>query len=530
LLLVMVCANLAGLLLARSAGRTQEIVVRAALGATRARLVRQMLTESMLITAIGGMGGLAVAYFSAPLLVRALPPIRDAATAILPLALYVEPNLRVLAFAFVLCAATAILFGLAPAIHVSRTDLNSSLRAARASGGWRGRQLLVIVEIALCTVLLAGAGLLVRTFEHLHGLDAGFDRDHIVTLTTDPAVLGYTPQRALQLRSAMLERARTLTGVRSVAFAAVGLMHGSGIKMTVAPAGQKTTPSDFLNASLQVITPEYFDTMGMTIIEGRGFIPTDESKKPPRVPVIVNQAFVRRFFPGQSAIGRAFGSGGAGVLMKDDKEIVGVVTNAKYRSIREEIPPTVYQPYTETNFVQRAVLHVRTRMRPASLIGPLRQVLRELDPGLPVIEVRTLAEEVDASLWSERLTASLASIFGGLAALLAAVGIYGLLAYAVAQRTREIGIRMALGAKRGSVLALVGTQAVRMVAAGVVLGLAASLAAAPVLRALLYGIMPNDPATLAGAGVFVIVIAAAATAIPALRATRVEPSIALRNE
>jgi predicted permease len=489
-----------------------------------------MLTESFLITTLGGIGGVAVAFLSTPLLMRALPPIRDPGATALPLALHIEPNLRVLAFSLALCIATAVLFGLAPAIQASRADLQSFLRTVRASGAWRGRQALVVFEVALCTLLLAGAGLLARTFEQLHNLDTGFDRDHLVTFTTDPGVLGYTPQQATSVRNAWLERVRALPGVQSAAFAAIGLMHGTGMKSTIAPAGQKTTPSDFLNSSLQVISPEYFDTMGMHLISGRGFTEADGTKHKPRMPAIVNQAFVRRFFPGQEPLGRVFGGAGVGELTKDDQEIVGVVTDAKYRSMREPIPPTVYRPYVpDPDFIDRFVLHVRTRTRPESVIQPVREILRSIDAQLPIVEVHTLAEEVDSSLWSERLVAALASIFGALAALLAAVGLYGLLAYAVAQRTREIGIRMALGARPESILGLMGRQALLMVACGIATGLGAAVLAAPAVRGLLYGVAANDAATLLAAASFVALIAALAVAVPIARAVRVEPSVALRN-
>jgi predicted permease len=528
-LLLMVCANVAGLLLARSAARRQEISVRLALGATRTRLVRQMLTESFLLTGIGGLGGIALAYLASPLLARALPPVRDYSSVNLPLALNIQPDLRVLAFSVLLCVLTAVLFGLAPAVAASNADYHSALRSARSSGGWRGRQALVLIEVALCTLLLAGAGLLVRTFEHLDRLDAGFDRDHIITFNADPRLNHYTPQQDIALRNALLDRVRALPGVRSVAFATIGLMRGTGMKMTIAPAGQKTSKEDFLNSSSNGVSPEYFDTMGLRLLAGRIFR-EDERTSPPRKPMVVNQTFAHRFFPGQDPIGKTFGLG-MNVVVKDDFEIIGVVTDAKYRSLREPIQPTSYGLYAlDPNSAMPLTLHIRTSERPESIIGAVRGIFREIDPALPIVEIRTLAAEVDASLWSERLVAVLASIFGLLASLLAAVGLYGLLAYAVAQRTREIGIRVALGASPSEIFRWAGQEALILTVAGVAIGLAATFALAPAVRSLLYGVASNDTGTMIGSVVVVIAIASLAAVIPIARALRVDPAIALRQE
>jgi predicted permease len=492
--------------------------------------VRQMLTESFLISGLGGAGGLAIAFLSAPVLVRALPPVRDAAAASLPLSLRIQPDLRVLVFSLLLCLATTLLFGPIPAIAASREDLHSTLRSARASGGWRGRQILVVIEVALCTLLLAGAGLLVRTFRQLQDLDSGFDRDHIVTFSTDPRLNNYTPQQANLLRDALLERVRALPGVRSTALAGIGLMRGTGIKMTIGPAGQKPSPADFLNASLNVITPEYFDTMGVRLAAGRGFLGNEKADLSRRSPVIVNQTFARRFFPREDPIGKAFGMG-MNVAVKDDYEIIGVVSDAKYRSLREPIQPTFYRLFLPDPKVSAPfILHVRTNVPPESVIEPVRQIFHSIDPALPIIEIHTLAEEISATLWSERLVAALASIFGALAALLAAVGLYGLLAYAVAQRTREIGIRVALGAAPSSIFIWIGSEALVMTAAGVLIGLAATFALAPAVRSLLYGVAPNDAGALIGSAVFVALIAVLAAGIPIARALRVDPAIALRQE
>lgn len=525
LLLLMVCANVAGLLIARGAARQEEIALRLALGATRTRLVRQMLTESCLLAAIGTAAGLLLAIIAMPLLVRALPPMRDLMTARLALSLNLDPDRRVLLFSIAISAITVLLFGLAPAIAAARATLDSVLRGARSAGGWRGRQALILFQIALCTVLLAGAGLLVRTFEQLRDVDPGFARDRLVTFSEDPSLAGYTSAQAKALRLALIDRVRQIPGVESVAVASRPLMRGSGIKMTMVPAGQKITPADFLNTSANSVSPGYFETMGMRILSGRDLAANDEPAKGIRTKAIVNQAFAAKFFPGLDPLGRRFGNGGSA----DQYEIVGVVSDAKYRSLREPMPPTLYNLWFD-GASQPLQLEVRTHAHPQSIIEPVRQTMASLDPSMPFTEIETMSEEVNASTAGERLTAALALVFGALAAVLAAIGIYGLLAYAVAQRRREIGIRMALGARPLDIGEMIGRQALVLVAAGIAIGLGAARLAGPSIGSLLYGIAPWDPIALISAALFVAAVAAAATAIPVARATRIEPASALRQE
>jgi predicted permease len=522
LLQLLVCANLAGLLLARGARHRGEMAVRLALGATRGRLARQALAESALLTLAGGAGGIALAYFAAPLLAGALPPVRDLGTTRLALSLDFAPDGRVLLYSLAVSALTALLFGMAPAVASARVSLDGLLRGARAAGGWKGRQFLLMLQVALCTLLLAGAGLLVRSFRQLRNMDPGFASAQVVTFTANPSLSGYRPEQAATLLAALLARTRQIPGVDSAAAAARGVMRGSGVKTTVARAGQRTTAADFLNASFNEVTPGYFETMGMRILAGRALTPAD-SAAGKLIPVVVNQTFARRFFAGESPVGLRFGSGMG--EMSERFEVVGVVNDARYRALREPMQPTYFQALAEGDFT----LCVRARRRPESLIQPVREALRALDPALPFTEVHTLAEEVDASAAPERLTAVLASLFALIAALLAAVGLYGLLAYAVAQRQREIGIRMALGARPRAIAGLIGGQALLLVAAGVALGLAGARLAAPLAGALLYGVGPYDPASMVAAAVFVTLVAALAALIPAARASRVDPAAALRE-
>jgi predicted permease len=526
LLLLMVCANVTGLLLTRVAGRRQEIAVRLALGATRGRLVRQMITESVLLTAVGAAGGVLLAFVSTGSMVRAFPPLRDIAARRLALSVDFAPDWRVLLFSVGISALTVLLFGVALALGVSRTSLDIALRGARSSHASRGRQAIVVFQIALCTLLLGGAGLLIRTFEQLQSLDTGFDRDHVVTFTADPSLSGYTAPQEQALLAALGGRVRELPGVFSVAFAARGVMRGRGIGMTVALAGQRPSTADFLNTNLNAVSPEYFATMGMRLVAGRDFTRADDPKATPEK-VVVNQAFVRRFFPNFDPLGQRFGAGPPQRVVTTMFEIAGVVSDAKYRSMREPMMPAVYQFSSEFGSV---VLHVRTRGRPESIIQPVRQALAALDPAVPLVEISTLAEEVNASTAGERLTAALASSFATVAVLLTAVGLYGLLACVVAQRRREIGIRMALGAQSVDIGVLVGRQVLVMVVGGIAVGLGAAVAAAQSMRSLLYGVAPSDPGSLAAAAIFVALVAAAAVAIPLARATHTEPATALRQE
>jgi predicted permease len=520
LLLLMVCANVAGLLMARSAARRQEIAIRVAVGASRGRLIRQMLTESALLTALAAAGGLLIAFTAMPFLDRALPPIRHLDATGLPLNIRIEPDLRILGFSLALCLLTDLLFGLGPALQAARSELYSSLKAVRSSRLWTGGQILVVVQVALCTFLLTVAGLLLSTFDRLRHLDSGFDQDRIITFSVDPTMGRYSPEQAIALELSLVERVRQLPGVDATAIAARGLMRGTGLKITVVLPGQKVDPADNINASTNVVSPEYFSTVGIRFVAGRNYRGTEPRDARP-TPEVVNQAFARRFFPGLDPVGRLFGA-------KAEFQVIGVVSDAKYRSLREPVPPTVYRLLRPS--ADSFILHVRTRQRPESIISPVQTIMRGLDPQLPFYEIKTLAEEVQSSLWSERLVAALASLFAALAALLAAIGIYGLLSYTVAQRTREIGIRMALGARIWNILRLVSAQVIGMVASGIALGLAASVAAAPWIRHLLFGVSASDVRTLTATVLFVMLIAAAATALPAGRAVRIEPGVALRQE
>ncbi len=527
LLLLIVCTNVAGLLLERAAARQQEIVVRLAVGATRFRLVRQLLAENLLLAALGATAGLVVAIVGMPLAIRALPPIREyPSPSLVPLSIHVGINGRVFLFLIALSLATTLLFSVSPALAISRSTLDSLLRSTRSSTGVRGRQALIALQIALCTFLLAIASLFVRTFRQLQRVDPGFDRDQIATFTLN--LDGYTGKPAVFVKT-FTDRVRAIPGVLSVGISSIGVMRGTGVANTVAPAGQRITPADFLNTSVNYVSPEYFGTMGMHILYGRDFIASDTpgQKQVGPVMVLVNQAFQQRFFPNTQPVGKLFGQGMAGEVAGEKYEIIGVVSDAKYRSLRAPVVPTFYT--CEPDF-DHFVLNVRTRTRSEAIIEPVRKTLASLEPGLPFLEVHTMAEEVDNSVASERITAALSSLFGGIASLLVGVGIYGLLAYVVTQRRREIGIRMALGAQPAHIGKLIARQTLAMTAAGIISGLCAAYAAAHAIRSLLYGISPQDSKSLLATVILVALTAAAGTIFPAVRAARVDPMVALRYE
>lgn len=528
LLLLMICANVGGLLLARVSARREETAVRLAIGATPGQLIRQWLTESLALTAIGGAAGIALAFAATPLLIRAMPTLRDFGAAVLTLSLDLRPDWRMLAFALVMCIVCSLFAGLPAAIHAARANLHISLKSARGTSRQPLRWALVAVQIGLCTFLLAGAGLLISTFRHLRALDPGFDRDHIVTFSLDPAMANYTVEQATALRTRLLAAVRELPGVDAAGTAMLGLMRGTGMKTTAAPEGQKAARGDFMNSSLNYVSPDYFDTMRIPLLGGRNFRGDEPDTKPHRV--IVNRAFVRRFFPTVDPVGQKFGIGNDKIV-QGDNEIIGVVGDAKYRSLRENIPPTIYNfSYADPKYVPGFILHVRTRNRPESVIQQVTRSLNVLDPRLPFYEIRTLAEEVDATLWAERLLAWLSAVFAGVAAILATLGVYATLAYAIAQSRREIGIRVALGARAADVLRLFSARPMRFAALGALLGIAGFYAATPAFRSVLYEISSTDPITVVSAVTAVLFIAFVATLVAITGALRVDPAVVLRDE
>ncbi len=529
LLLLMACGNVACLLLARSAGRSQEIGMRLILGASRWRVARQLLTESLILAILGAALGVLLTFLCRPLLLAAVPPIRDRAAVLQPLALNAEIDMRVLGFALVASFLTAMLFGLSPALRGAGQDLATALRGTRtATARLPGRKMLVAMQVAVCVLLLLAASLLIKTFERMRSMNPGFDRDHVVTFTIDPGLRAYKPDKARRLSQQLLDETRELPGVSAAAIAWRGLMRGTGLKATFGVAGKSIRKDDLLASSANTVTPGYFETMGMHILAGRGFTWSDENTQKP-LRVIVDQAFVRHFFPGQNALNKLFGYTGPDGLAAPENQIIGIVSDAKYRSLREKVPPTVYAPEVK-GFDSDFILHLRTQGDPSSLVAPVRQVLRSLDPELPFIEVRTLREEVDTSLWHERLLAWLSTLFGCFAALLAGIGVYGALDFSVKAKTREVGVRAALGATPMRVVQLFLSETLLPLAGGTVLGIALYLASARWIGALLYNVTPSDPMAFGSAFTFLAAVALVAMVPLLWRASRIDPASALRQE
>jgi predicted permease len=521
--LLIACANVANLTLSRAAAREHELAVRAAIGASRGRLLRQLLTESMVLSLIGGAVGLLVANWGLSALLalgpNALPSTAD-----------IRLDRWVLAFTFGLSLVTGLVFGAIPAWQAARGGPHEALKhaAARVTGSARQgrlRRALVVGEIALSLVLLVGAGLLIQTFARLIGTDPGFDPQKLVAaeiwLTgtrydSTPAIAGFYRE--------LIARLEALPGVTGAAVVEAGLPLQQGGNATVTVSGVNRWSIDYRS-----ITPGFFRTLGTPFVDGRDFTATDAAGAPPVV--IVNESFARRHFPDQAPLGRTVSVEG------QPRQIVGIVHDVR-SFLKEQPPPTVFIPSAQTPaaltrlFGSWFATHVmvRTSGDPAAVQASLPRVIRETDPLVPVGRVRAMEEVLVGSLAFQRFVMALLTAFAGLAIVLASVGLYGVIAYLVAQRTHEIGVRMALGARSRDVLRMVLGHGLRLVVIGVVLGLAGALALTRFLTGQLYGVRPTDPLTFVAVTVLLALVALAATWLPARRAARVDPMIALRNE
>ncbi len=533
LILLIACANVANLLLARANARQKEIAVRLALGASRFRLIRQLLTESMLLALIGGALGLLFALWGSDFLLALVGSGRD------PVFLKLALDARALGFTSAASLLAGVLFGLAPAWRATRVDLTPALKdAARGSGAGSRLGLgktLVVVQVALSLLLLIGAGLFARSLRKLKSLDAGINRENVLLVSTVPQMIGYREGRQIaDLYQRMLERIKAIPGVRYASFSPQGLLSGRGTNTSVVVQGRAERPADntYIPDGMGIpyqceVGPEYFETVGMTILRGRGLTAQDDENAP-RVAVI-NETFARYYFGDENPIGRRFGEGEES---SGRMEIVGVVKDAKYNSLREPALRTYYTPYfQDPNRWDRATtFQIRTAADPTGVIAAVRQAAGEIDANLPLINIKTLAKQVDETLTQERLIGAVSGFFGLLALLLAAIGLYGVMAYAVSQRTHEIGVRMALGAHRGSVLRMVLRQGMKLVLIGAGLGLAASFAATRLIASQLFDVTPTDPVTFIGGPTLLLMVALLACFAPARRATKVDPLVALRCE
>jgi predicted permease len=520
LVLLIACANLANLLLARATVRQKEIAVRLALGASRARLVAQLLTESLLLSFLGGLVGLFFAFWATNFLLSFLSQAR--------FTLELQPDLRVLGFNLGVAVLTGILFGLAPALQATRPNLIETLKneiPTLSGGGSRFelRKLLVVSQVALSLLLLIGAGLFVRTLQNLKGIDLGFRADKVLLLSLNPGLNGYNPEQVKSFYAQLLERVNTLPGVQSASFADMPLMGGAWID-GLEVEGFKGAAGQDMTVSAKNVEPKFFETMGIQLRLGRDFSVQDVANAPKVA--IINETLARDFFGNDNPLGQRIGVG-----EKPQREIIGVIKDTKYGDLKKQAPRTVYIPLAQTAILgAERTLHVRTAGEPTNLIAAIRHEVETLDKNLPVYNVRTFTELVAQSIYQERLIATLSGFFGLLALLLASLGLYGVMAYAVARRTREIGIRMALGATPGTLLRLVVGQGLKLVLAGVVLGLLGAVALTRLITGLLFGVSPTDPLTFAVIAGVLLLAALLACWIPARRAMKVDPQIALRTE
>jgi len=523
LVLLIACANVANLLLARAATRQKEIAVRLAIGASRWRLIRQLLTESLLLAILGGAVGVLFAYWGKDLLL-VLRPWGGG-----ELALNLKLDLRVLGFTIVVSLLTGLVFGLAPALRGTRIDLTPALKdnARSMTGGSRSllTKSLIVVQVAMSLVLLVGAGLFVRTLRNLQNVDVGFNRENLLLFNVQPGLNGYDRPQMGQLYRQITDRLEAVPGVRSAAVSLIPLLSGAGQTRSISVQGHTSQPNDEDNAKVNTVGAHFFDTLEMPILLGRGLSPRDEETAP-RV-AVVNQMMAHKYFGDENPLGRRFGFGGPEA--SSQIEIIGVARDAKYTGMRAQTEPTVYLPYPQA-IPRFATFIVRTSGDPTVMIGPIREAVHEVDGNLPMFDVKTQSRQADDSLAQERLFATLSSFFGVLALLLACVGLYGVMSYGVARRTNEIGIRMALGASAARVTRMVMRETMVVVGVGLVIGLGAAVAVTRLVAAMLFGLAPTDPLTISLAVLLMIGVAALAGYLPARRASRVDPMVALRYE
>jgi predicted permease len=517
LVLLIVCANVANLLLSRAAMREKEISVRLSMGATRARLIRQLLTESLLLASIGGGLGILVAQWGNQLL---------PGNAGHPMPL----DWRVLAFVLGVSTLTGVMFGIAPAVRATGLNISAALKeTSRSVAGTRSilSRSLLVLQVAISLVLLIAAGLFLRTLHNLRNVDVGFNTRNLVMFRVNPGLNRYDDARLTPLYQQLTERLRSVPGVRHVAMSNVPLLSGSVNSTSIFVEGRTYAPGQREGHGIHrlVVSPEFFDTMEMPMRLGRSFTERD-SQNAPKV-VVINEAAVRKYFPNENPIGHRIGSS---IERAGQLEIVGVLRDAKYNSVRDPPPPTQYVPTLQQARMDAAVFQLRTVGDPVAVVGAIREAVRQIDPNLPMMDVATQIEQVEKRLAPERAFAQAYAMFGGLAVLLASIGLFGLMSYSVARRTNEIGIRMALGARRQDVLRLVMRESMLLVVAGIVIGLAIAAASSRLIASLLFGLSPTDAMTIVEAVALLVIVSAVAGYLPARRAARVDPLVALHYE
>jgi predicted permease len=523
IVLLIACANIANLLLARAANRSLEMAVRLSIGAGRWQLLRQLLTESVLLAVVGGVVSLLVAKWTLGAIAGMLP---DDATSTLTLSL----DRTVLLFAALTSVVTGVLFGLFPALHSTRPDLIGTIRSNAGNlsshrTAARFRTSLVTAQIALSMALLIAAGLFIRSLSNVSRVELGVSIDQVATFTVSPRLNGYAPERSAVLFTRLEEELAALPGVTAVSSGRVRLLAGNNWGNSVRVEGFPSDPDTDDGAAVNMVGAGYLEALGIPLLAGREFTVRD-GRQSEKV-VIVNEAFARKFNLGRDAVGKRMSNRREGTL---DMEIVGLMKDAKYSEVKDEVPPQYFTPWRQDSLIGSLNFYVRSAMAPEQLLRTLPAVVARLDPDLPVQDLRTMSQQVNENIFLDRMISTLCAAFAILATLLAAVGLYGVLAYTVAQRTREIGVRMALGANSGMVRAMILRQVGVMIAVGGVIGVSAAIAMGRGAQSLLFGVRGFDPLAILGGAALLTLVALGAGYLPAVRASRVDPMRALRYD
>jgi predicted permease len=500
------------------------VAIRLALGASRVAIVRQRLMESLVLAAAGAALGLAFAWWTGTLLLKALPFDEAART------LSAAPDARVTAFALGAACLTAVLFGLAPALQSTRPVLTSTLKDESGSvvggtGHARFRKGLVVAQVGLSVLLLAGAALFARSLYNLKSLNPGFRADELLGFSLDPSLNGYSRERSIALFRQLQDQLSQLPGVRSATASLIPLMTDSNWSSTVKVEGYQPKEGEDMNPDVNAVGPAFFATIGQPLVAGREFTVKDAAGAPKVA--IINETMATYFFGKDNPLGHRIGWGRGSAT---DIEVVGVAKDSKTSTLRQQARRFVYVPYMQEDELGSMTFYVRARGDASAVGASIRQVAQRVDPNLPIYEMKTMARVMDESLFLERMVAALSVAFGALATLLAAIGLYGVMSYSVARRTREIGIRMALGAERNSVMWLVLKEVAAMVVIGVAVGVPLALALSRIVQSQLFDLSANDPIAIAASAAILAFVALAAGYLPARRATRVDPMIALRYE